>query len=585
MSFPFDPLRHVGYASRSPEEASLVCHPTFNGNLHAQQNLHMGSSSPFLGRYSPRESFPTGTVSPHQLSFSPASMMPIHNFSSTRIMYPSSSYIYGNPGYYYDPLHHPHSIGTQTTGSPYSTRDVPHIPTCMYPTMCPPGIPTIPPSGSSPFVDPSTNSHPPGCTYQEPSPDNFPQSGLPSSQPIPTSPLPNLSFGIPYGNPYDEGVSPSLVCGVESAPDFLQHLLTRETVSPGPPTKHVGRQVSSMLQPVLLKDLKKLSIPFYDPSKTPWHTFSMKLHATLIDCNMDYLLSAQTTNAANSKHSKELMMELYKKLQGGALVLFSSLHAQQFYLGGGRGIEMIRALADKFNPLDAGAVQSIMSTMQNLTLLDTEDLSVFKDKLENLNLQLTWVGQGMSDSDLVYLAQLQLKTFRYKSDIEALQISNTAAGNSFHSLSDLYLGLERLDRLQGLPYGGADTKKSPDNKSSKANTSDRLQPKYTKNVGIVASVVDVPGNSSSSDYEFHSETWIGAINLTEEQGHKLHSMFKCPQCRSNSHTLPACPLMKNWVITKKPQQPKSDNSATPFPSGSARSAIVSPNDSIPSSPP
>jgi hypothetical protein len=267
------------------------------------------------------------------------------------------------------------------------------------------------------------------------------------------------------------------------------------------------------------------------------------------------------------------------------LSFFSSLHAQKFYLGGGRGIEMICALADKFNPLDAGAVQSIMSTMQNLTLLDTEDLSVFKDKLENLNLQLTWVGQGMSDSDLVYLAQLQLKTFRYKSDIEALQISNTAAGNSFHSLSDLYLGLERLDRLQGLPYGGADTKKSPDNKSSKANTSDRLQPKYTKNVGIVASVVDVPGNSSSSDYEFHSETWIGAINLTEEQGRKLRSMFKCPQCRSNSHTLPACPLMKNWVITKKPQQPKSDNSATPFPSGSARSAIVSPNDSIPSSPP
>jgi hypothetical protein len=86
----------------------------------------------------------------HLISFpSPASMMPIHYFSSTRIMYPSSSYIYGNPGYYYDPLHHPHSMSTQTTGSPYSTRDVPHTPTCMYPTMCPPDIPT---TGIPPFV-------------------------------------------------------------------------------------------------------------------------------------------------------------------------------------------------------------------------------------------------------------------------------------------------------------------------------------------------------------------------------------------------------------------------------------------------
>ncbi len=96
------------------------------------------------------------------------------------------------------------------------------------------------------------------------------------------------------------------------------------------------------------------------------------------------------------------------------LAMFSLLHAQQFYLGGDRGVEMVRTLADKFNPLDAGAVQSIMATVQNLTLLDTEDLSTYKDKLENYNLQLAWVGQGMSDSHLVYLAQLQLKKSRYK---------------------------------------------------------------------------------------------------------------------------------------------------------------------------
>jgi len=31
-------------------------------------------------------------------------------------------------------------------------------------------------------------------------------------------------------------------------------------------------------------------------------------------------------------------------------------------------------------------------------------------------------------------------------------------------------------------------------------------------------------------------------------------MFKCVQCRSNDHTLPNCPLMKNWIVKKKPRE-------------------------------
>jgi hypothetical protein len=47
---------------------------------------------------------------------------------------------------------------------------------------------------------------------------------------------------------------------------------------------------------------------------------------------------------------------------------------------------------DKFHPLDNGAIQLIMVSMQNLQLLDNEDLSTYKDELENLNFQLSWVG-------------------------------------------------------------------------------------------------------------------------------------------------------------------------------------------------
>ncbi len=44
---------------------------------------------------------------------------------------------------------------------------------------------------------------------------------------------------------------------------------------------------------------------------------------------------------------------------------------------------------------------------------------------------------------------------RYCQDIDALQKSHTASGTSFSSLGDICNGLERLDKLKGLPYGGA----------------------------------------------------------------------------------------------------------------------------------
>jgi hypothetical protein len=91
----------------------------------------------------------------------------------------------------------------------------------------------------------------------------------------------------------------------------------------------------------------------------------MELHTALIDHNMEYHLTKTSTNGYNYNHSKELMLALYKKLQGSALDLFSLLNAQHFYLGGGRGIEMLKALVDKFHPLANGTIQSIMASMQN----------------------------------------------------------------------------------------------------------------------------------------------------------------------------------------------------------------------------
>jgi hypothetical protein len=127
----------------------------------------------------------------------------------------------------------------------------------------------------------------------------------------------------------------------------------------------------------------------------------------------------------------------------------------------------------------------------------------------------------MSNSHFVYLTQLQLKKSHYKADIEALHILNNAAGTSFCSLSELCTGLEWLDCLRGLPYGGAAPKKIQEEKPSDNKSSDHLHPKTTKTLGLVTSITDAHGSSSSSEYTMHQDAWISAINLTEEQRRKL----------------------------------------------------------------
>jgi hypothetical protein len=105
---------------------------------------------------------------------------------------------------------------------------------------------------------------------------------------------------------------------------------------------NVGCQSSSLLQnPVtVIKEVKKISLPYFDPSKMTWSAFAMKLHASLIKCDLAYLLHEKNTNHVNASHSKELMLEFFKKLQGSTLSIFMGMNTQHYYLEGGCGIEM-----------------------------------------------------------------------------------------------------------------------------------------------------------------------------------------------------------------------------------------------------
>ncbi len=134
----------------------------------------------------------------------------------------------------------------------------------------------------------------------------------------------------------------------------------------------------------------------------------------------------------------------------------------------------------------------------------------------------------------------------------ALQISNTASGTSFNSLHKFFMGLERLDCICGLPYGGAAI--------SKASSKPLKKP--SSHMGMVASVQE--GTELPQQKMEFAESWIGAINLDEDHVKILRSLFKCPQCHTNTHTFPSCPLLKHWHIKKKTRTDISPDISIPL---------------------
>jgi hypothetical protein len=69
------------------------------------------------------------------------------------------------------------------------------------------------------------------------------------------------------------------------------------------------------------------------------------------------------------------------------------------------------------------------------------------------------------------------------------------------------------------------------------------------------------------------------MDWNEDHVKMLRSLFQCPQCRTNNHTFPSCPLLKHWHIKKKN---RSDTTPDINTTGAVRSAYVqSQSDTIP----
>jgi hypothetical protein len=259
---------------------------------------------------------------------------------------------------------------------------------------------------------------------------------------------------------------------------------------------------------------------------------------------MSYILSDSATNSTNAKHSKELCLELYDKLTGPALQLFKSLAAQDYYMEGGRGIEMVHLLAATFNPMDSNKRRSLLLKLISVTLPKDMELLELINLLKDTNMQLSWCGTGMPEDLLVDIAMYHLESSRYKRDVDQLQISHTATGSGYNTLDALYDALIRLDRYRGLSFGS----KRPPSSDKDKHFSGKFK---GGSQGLVSAVSEQEPEEDSSKFTFHKESWIGAIELEEKHVKHLHHIFRCPLCRTNKHNFPQCPiLIRTFSITK-----------------------------------
>ena len=332
-------------------------------------------------------------------------------------------------------------------------------------------------------------------------------------------------------------------------------------ISPGPHLHPMAIPVTPQdITPVVVKDAPKFSIPVFDDKKTAWSDYTRKLCAALVECDMSYLLTAIETNHSNAKHSKQLMLEFYKKLEGSAAKLFSSMEAMDYYMDGGRGIEMLLLLASTFNPMDADAIKDLILKLQNLQCLDTQDLSSYFDDITDINSQLSWVGQSFPIPYLIQLATGHLNKSRFATYMATLQVFHSAAKSTFASLEDMKLSITRLDPKRGLATVAVVTPTIPKSGWRKKGTAEGL-------VSAVATSSSSPTSEvspTSTDSTMHPLAWIGATDLDKSQVLKVKSVFKCFLCRSNAHPWPVCEfLASKWDIKKKPDDGKSGGRRTP----------------------
>ena len=125
------------------------------------------------------------------------------------------------------------------------------------------------------------------------------------------------------------------------------------------------------------------------------------------------------------------------------------------YLNFGLGNEILAVLQDKFNAMTFKHIYHVQQDTLNITLADSQDLDSFMNAFHDQSKLLKEVGQGFSDSQLVYMTMHQLEKSWYKTQIKAMQVAYSIDATAYSTLASLVHTLQHRDIFDGKFFGGA----------------------------------------------------------------------------------------------------------------------------------
>jgi len=135
-------------SNQSFSGSSLPLCPLYSGDHRAQQALYMGCPSNLNQvSFSPLDEFDHQVSSGSLISYQPPTMSTNTYLPTPRIMYPSSTYSKGNPGFYCDLMQNTTHTGSQTNMQQNSMLH--HLPTS---THTPTYFPTLIPAHTSTYT-------------------------------------------------------------------------------------------------------------------------------------------------------------------------------------------------------------------------------------------------------------------------------------------------------------------------------------------------------------------------------------------------------------------------------------------------
>jgi len=264
MASQFAPSHHDQSSGQPLQVSTSPPQTCISNDWIANQSLFMGSSTPLYRRQvslSPQDPHQVISGCPIIPSFQGPPINTSTSFSG-RSMYPSPVYHNGNPGYYYVPFQFPNGVASQTYGTIHNVQSHPTPPYDIP-------MPAMPTPSNNIFLFDNGEELLPSHQLLNSSNNSPEQASLLSPRPISfSSPILNMNFDDINNNK-------------NHLSSFLHPTLVRDA----------GCQPSyNTTSPVIIKEVKKLTISHFNPKKRSWSLFGMKLHASLIECNLAYLL-------------------------------------------------------------------------------------------------------------------------------------------------------------------------------------------------------------------------------------------------------------------------------------------------------